>query len=63
MSPGPQTSKMDRFLTIANGLKLLTFVAKLSILDICGSPGYASEHGRSSRQLLASLIWDMEIKY
>ena len=36
----PQTSKIERFGTVFNGLKLLTIVVKCSILDICGSPGY-----------------------
>ena len=31
----PQTSKMENFATITNGQKLLTILAKLSILDIC----------------------------
>ena len=35
--PGlPQTSKVDLFETIGKGFEPLTFVAKLSILDIAG---------------------------
>ena len=37
-----KTSKTGSFITIVNGLKLLTIVAKLSIWDICRGPGYAS---------------------
>ena len=36
-----QTSKMESFATIINGLWLLTILTKLSILDVCG--GNASE--------------------
>ena len=36
----PQTSKMESFVTI---IQPLTFVAKHSILDICGSSGYVSD--------------------
>ena len=38
-----QTRKMESFATIVNGFQLLTAFAKLSILDVCESPGYASE--------------------
>ena len=37
------TSKMESFATIVNGYKPLTIVAKLSILNVFGSPGYASD--------------------
>ena len=41
--PGlPQTTTAVDFATIVNGLKLLTFIAKLSILDASVSPGYVS---------------------
>ena len=36
----PQTSKLDGFATIVNSLSPLTIDAKLSILDVCGGPGY-----------------------
>ena len=35
----PQISKMEFSVTITKDFLWLTFVAKLSILDICGSPG------------------------
>ena len=38
-----QTYKMESLATIVSGLMLLTIVAKLSTLDVCGGPGYASE--------------------
>ena len=38
----PQTSKMESFATVVNGWTPLTIVAKLSILDVCGGPDYAS---------------------
>ena len=37
-----QTSTMESFAAIAHGQKLLTIVAKLSILDVCRDPGYTS---------------------
>ena len=36
-------SKMESFATIVKGRKLLTIVAKLSNVDVCGGPGYAYE--------------------
>ena len=33
---------MESFIAIAHGQKLLTIVAKLSILDVCRDPGYTS---------------------
>ena len=38
----PQTSKMEHFEITVNGCQPLVVVAKLSILDVCGSPGKAS---------------------
>ena len=41
--PGPpQISKIQRFATVVNGFQSLTIVAKLSILDVSGDPGYGS---------------------
>lgn len=37
-----QTYKMESLATIVSGLMLLTIVAKLPTLDVCGGPGYAS---------------------
>ena len=37
-----QISEMKSFATIAHGVSLLTIVAKSSILDIFGGPGYLS---------------------
>ena len=39
----PQAAKTESFATIVNGFLPLNIVAKLSILDVCGGPGYASE--------------------
>ena len=36
-------SMMESFPTIVKGWKLLTIVSKLSILGLCGGPGYAYE--------------------
>ena len=39
--PGlPQRTRMVGFATIVNVWKMLTIIAKLSILDVCVSPGY-----------------------
>ena len=35
-----QTSKMESFAAIVNSVQSLTFIAKLSILDIFGGLGY-----------------------
>ena len=40
---------MESFATIVNGFQPLTIVAKLSILDVYGGPGYAS--------VMRILIW------
>ena len=37
-----QTSKMKSFTTIVNGFQPLTIVTNLSIVDVCGDPGYTS---------------------
>ena len=37
-----QTSKMKSFTTIVNGFQPLIIVTNLSIVDVCGGPGYAS---------------------
>lgn len=34
----PQTYKMEHYALTANGFWCLTFVTKLSIFDVCGSP-------------------------
>ena len=39
---------MESFATIVNGFEPLTFVAKLSILDVCEGPGYTSAHELST---------------
>ena len=39
----PKTSKMQRFVTIDNVFQPLINVAKLSIQNVCGVSGYASE--------------------
>lgn len=36
-----QTSKIESFVTIVNAWKLITIVARLSILDLCYGSGYA----------------------
>ena len=36
-----QTSKIESFVTIVNAWKLITIVARLSILDLCCGSGYA----------------------
>ena len=44
-------SKMENFEiigTIVNGFYLSTIVANLSILDICGAPGYAFAPNQST---------------
>ena len=42
-SPGPaKISKKERFATIVDGQKLLTIVAKFSLLDVCGVHDYSS---------------------
>lgn len=41
-NPACQTSKMKSFATVVKGQKLLTIVAKLSILEVCGGPDNAS---------------------
>ena len=42
--PGlPQIAKLEIFATLVNGEKPLTIIANLSILNIYGSPGYASD--------------------
>ena len=38
----PQTPNMESFATIGNGHRPLTVAAKLSLLDVPGDPGYAS---------------------
>ena len=39
----PKTIKMERFATKVNNFWPLTFVAKLSILDVSANPGFASD--------------------
>ena len=40
---GPlQTSKMEIFARTVNGFSPLIIIAKLSIVDVCRDPGYAS---------------------
>ena len=39
----PQTPNMESFATIGNGHRPLTVAAKLSLLDVPGDPGYASD--------------------
>ena len=41
----PQTFKMKSFRAIVNAWKSLTIVAKLSIINVCRGPGYASKTG------------------
>ena len=45
---------METFATIVNGQKLLTIVAKLSILYVCGVPDNASVTNISHYRLLAN---------
>ena len=42
-----QISEIESLATIVYRFYPLTIVAKLSILDVCGSPGYASEFGKA----------------
>ena len=39
----PKTSEMESFAEIINGFQVLIIVSKLSILYVCGKPGYVSE--------------------
>ena len=41
---------MESLATIASGFYSLTIVAKLSILDVCGSSGYASATSQENSQ-------------
>ena len=43
--PGPpQISKMESLEKVVKRLQPFTIFPKLSVLDICGGPGYASEY-------------------
>ena len=46
----PQTPKLEGFAAIAN--KPLAIVTKLSILDVCGNPGYAPVRGRLTLKMV-----------
>ena len=43
LSRTPRISKLESFTTMALLTALLVIVATLSILDVCGAPGYTSE--------------------
>ena len=43
----PVTSTMENVATTINRKNLLTFIAKLFIVDVCGDPGYVFELGSS----------------
>ena len=45
-------SKMESVATIVNSFQPITIVGKLSILDVCGGPGYASERSVIQRNFL-----------